>query len=249
VELLPAPRLIAPLLEAKFSNPSQRSINFEWSAVPKAIGYGIEIDCYGCWEKKRWSADHNHATNIYWMFQTNQYSFRFPSSADAGSWRVWSIDSAGRLGQASPWSVFAMEGKHGKNLPSPPAKTEMPGLPSSIVNNAHPVDSASGEPCVRPDPSTSTTAPKPVFTPDPGYGNTASRRFRVNGDVLAMLDINADGTVKRACLLRAVQADLGAEAIKVMRTWRFEPARRNGEPVPFEMSVATSFQIYPWRWN
>lgn len=249
VELLPAPKLIAPLLEAKFSNPSQRSIHFEWSAVPRAIGYGIEIDCYGCWDKKRWSADDNHATNIYWMFQTNEYNFQFPSAADAASWRVWSIDSAGRAGQASPWSVFAPEGKNAKKLPPPPAKAATPGLPSPIVNNAHPVDSATGEPCASPGQTADTTAPRPVYTPDASYGNTESRRFRINGDVIAMLDINADGTVKHVCLLKAVQADLGAEAIKTMRTWRFEPARRNGAQVPFEMNAIASFQMYPWRWN
>jgi TonB family protein len=111
------------------------------------------------------------------------------------------------------------------------------------------VDSVTGEPCTPQGKSpaqTDVTLPKGISTPEPEYGEL-SRRARVNGGARVLLDIGADGLVKRACLLDAIQPDLGEQAVKAVRLWRFEPARKGGEPIPSTSVIEVEFTIYPWR--
>lgn len=246
-ELLPAPQQKAPANNAGLPN---NYVRLEWAPVGGAAAYGVEIDCLGCCEQDRWCSETRQHTQVEWMVQS---PYLFPLlRGRAGIWRVWAVDQTGRMGKVSDWLVVGIAG--GKDLPPLPPQSHVPPqkLPVPMVLRvARPVDTATGEPCAWPvqnPPPKEVTPPKPVYTPDPEYSNSA-RRARINGQARAVLEVGPDGTVKRACLLEAVQPDLGEQAIQTARRWRFQPALKDGRPVSYETLVEFAFNIDPWRQN
>lgn len=256
-EPLPAPdhlRVISPEPLQNISSQSQQTtpnqwLEFQWEAVPKAVAYAIEIDCYGCCSKKHWCSDDKHKTFTTWMIKGNRYRYSL-GPGRFGSWRVWAIDNTGKSGQISPWSVFSVPVDPNAVVPSRPKKDALPrALPFPIVMaSAHPVDPITGEACDWPATQTKgpgITYPKRIYTPDPEYGDS-SRRAGVNGTARVVAHIGADGMVQRACLLDAVQPDLGEESVRTIRLWRFEPAHKDGIPIPYTAIIETDFTVYPW---
>ena len=251
--LLPAPEQLSPFNNEELQDVSPYRAKFKWTTVPEALAYGIEIDCYGCCqEKHRWCSDINGSTHVEWMVRVPSYSFLFPRDKP-GSWRVWAIDKDGRAGQISAWSVFAFQDAGKKNhFPNPPSANTFPPRPPLpfVRQSANPVDPETGEACAKPPlrQESGVTLPKGIYTPDPDYSES-SRRWRVSGGATVLVEIGTDGVVKRACLVDAVQPDLGEEAVQKVKTWKFEPARKNGEAIPYSLNVEVSFNIYPWRMN
>jgi len=43
---------------------------------------------------------------------------------------------------------------------------------------------------------------------------------------------------------RPLGMGLDEKAIEAVRTWRFEPAKKDGQPVPVQMNVEVSFRLY-----
>jgi hypothetical protein len=100
---LPAPGLVAPADGAKF-NIYPRVTNLEWSAVPGASKYVVEIQ--GC--SKNWTNCFEHPLYEKTSRETTgtTYSFKF-MGAQPGQWRVWALDSQGIPGAKSPWWKFS----------------------------------------------------------------------------------------------------------------------------------------------
>jgi len=227
----------------------EETLEFRWDAVPQAAAYAIEIDCYGCCAKRRWCSDADHRTFITWMIRSNNYRYSL-GLEQYGSWRIWAIDKAGQSGQVSPWSVFSVPLDPNAVLPARPKKDVPPrALPFPIVMQyAHPVDPITGEACTWPatqPKGPGITQAKGIYLPDPEYGDS-SRRWGVNGRVTLVVHIGTDGRVQRACLLDAVQPDLGEQSVKAVREWRFEPARKDGVEIPSIATIETDFTLYPW---
>ena len=86
------------------------------------------------------------------------------------------------------------------------------------------------------------TAPKPLYHPDPEYTDRA-RRKKINGTVVLSLVVATDGLVRDAKVTTSLDKDLDNQALKAVRTWKFEPATKDGTPVAVRISVETSFHI------
>ena len=87
------------------------------------------------------------------------------------------------------------------------------------------------------------SAPKPVFTPDPEYSEEA-RKSKYQGVVVLWLVIGPDGRPHEIRVARPLGMGLDEKAIEAVRTWRFEPARKDGQPVAVQMNVEVSFRLY-----
>jgi TonB family protein len=250
LEPLSAPQPLDVTARGQAAKSALETLQFQWATVSGAKAYGVEIDCYGCCADKRWCSQTNYGTDLVSLVWGSPYSHTFPSGRP-GSWRVWAIDNTGRSGKVSPWSVFLIAVVDPKKpLPRPPeTNASRPTLPFPIVmQSARPADPATGEACTWPGGTLSgpgVTPPRGLYTPEPEYGEI-SRRSRVNGGARVVVEIGADGSVKRACLLDAVQPDLGEQAVKAVKSWRFQPARKDGEAIPYTVTVETEFQLFPW---
>jgi len=66
----------------------------------------------------------------------------------------------------------------------------------------------------------------------------------VAGDVILEVVIRRDGTVGDIRVLRGLGAGLEERAEDAVRSWRFSPARRLGEPVDVIVEVAVEFSLH-----
>ena len=87
------------------------------------------------------------------------------------------------------------------------------------------------------------SAPRPVYAPDPEYSDEA-RKAKFQGTVVLWLIVTPDGRTHDIRVVRTAGLGLDEKAIEAVRTWRFEPARKDGQPVAVQISVEVSFRLY-----
>jgi periplasmic protein TonB len=86
--------------------------------------------------------------------------------------------------------------------------------------------------------------PEPIFSPRPNYTADAMRA-KVQGVVGLEAVVRPDGSVGDVKITRSLDPHFGLdqEAIRTVKSWRFRPAKRNGEPVPVWVDVELSFTL------
>ncbi len=85
--------------------------------------------------------------------------------------------------------------------------------------------------------------PSPIRMPQPSYTRDAIRD-KVEGAVVLRVIINEQGKVEVLKVLRSVP-ELDEEAIRVVESrWRFQPATKNGRPVPTLSDLVVRFRLY-----
>lgn len=85
--------------------------------------------------------------------------------------------------------------------------------------------------------------PIPIFSPDPYYTERA-REAKLQGTVVLVVVIGPDGLVHSARVSRSLGMGLDEKAIEGVKTWRFKPAMRCGNPVAVEVSIEIKFELY-----
>ena len=88
----------------------------------------------------------------------------------------------------------------------------------------------------------------PVLIPsskvDPTYPNEAMEK-RINGSVILLAVVRADGSVDKIFVIRCDKPGLGFEraAKEAVRQWRYKPALRGGRPVDVRLTVIVDFSL------
>jgi TonB family protein len=83
--------------------------------------------------------------------------------------------------------------------------------------------------------------PKATHAPDPQYPDVPADT-EPNGVVLMLVGINPKGHVEQVHVLRSSNAIFEASAVTTVRTWKFSPAKKDGQPVPVQVTVEMHFQ-------
>jgi periplasmic protein TonB len=83
--------------------------------------------------------------------------------------------------------------------------------------------------------------PKATHAPDPAYPDLPADT-EPNGVVVMLVGINPKGHVELVHVLRSSNAVFEASAVTTVRTWKFSPARKDGQPVPVQVTVEMRFQ-------
>jgi TonB family protein len=86
------------------------------------------------------------------------------------------------------------------------------------------------------------SGPVPVQKVDPKYPPTLITE-RVSGEVILYAVIRRDGTVDSIQLIRGIDQQLDANAIKALRQWKFRPGAKQGTPVELEAIVHIPFRL------
>lgn len=86
------------------------------------------------------------------------------------------------------------------------------------------------------------TAPVKIYAPKPLYTEEA-RAARLQGVVIVRAIVDADGSVRDVEVLKGLPLGLDRQTVETVREWRFEPARRNGQPVPVFLNITVSFTV------
>jgi TonB family protein len=87
------------------------------------------------------------------------------------------------------------------------------------------------------------SAPRPIYSPDPEYSEEA-RKAKYQGTVVLWVIVDADGRPRDIKIMRSVGLGLDEKAIDAVKTWKFEPARKDGHAVAVQISVEVDFRLY-----
>ncbi len=100
---LAQPTQLSPANGCAFST-YPRTTSLEWSAVPGAVQYGVDVDCYECCQTGKWCSD---ADGRVRSAVVNGLSYKFDFvGAQPGRWRVWAIGPGGAAGPKTGWFEF-----------------------------------------------------------------------------------------------------------------------------------------------
>lgn len=87
------------------------------------------------------------------------------------------------------------------------------------------------------------SAPKAIYSPDPEFSEEA-RKAKYQGVCVVWLVVGPDGRPRDIQVHRTLGLGLDEKAVEAVKTWRFEPAYRNGKPVAVQISVEVTFHLY-----
>ncbi|HLI62065.1 MAG TPA: energy transducer TonB [Terriglobales bacterium] len=87
------------------------------------------------------------------------------------------------------------------------------------------------------------SAPRVLYDPDPEYSEEA-RKAKYQGTVILWLIVNAEGKPQDIRVQRALGMGLDEKAVEAVKQWRFEPAKKDGHPVPVMINVEVNFRLY-----
>jgi len=153
----------------------------------------------------------------------------------------WPLSCIALLLLATRAPAFAQE----TSPPTPPPNAQSGSDAGASPSGA---GSAGGQPAGAPDNGTKpwrvgggVSAPKVLYDPDPSYSEAASRAA-YQGTVVLWLVVESNGMPDRIRVQRSIGMGLDEAAIAAVKTWRFQPALRNGEPVPVMINVEVNFR-------
>jgi len=86
------------------------------------------------------------------------------------------------------------------------------------------------------------SAPRAIYSPDPEYSEEA-RKARYQGVVVLYMVVGADGKPHDIRIQSLLGLGLDEKAIEAVRTWKFEPARKDGQSVNVQVNVEVKFRI------
>lgn len=122
------------------------------------------------------------------------------------------------------------------------------GLPAAAFNAISPVAKSAPPP---PPPTEKSQEPvrvggkvlppRALYAPQPTYPVLA-RQARVEGSVVLDATFDVQGTVTNLSVISGPQL-LYSAALQAVKTWKYEPVRLNGTPVPFMMEVTVHFHL------
>ena len=87
------------------------------------------------------------------------------------------------------------------------------------------------------------SAPRAIYSPDPEYSEEA-RKAKYQGTVVLWMIVDADGRPREIKVMRSVGLGLDEKAIEAVKTWKFEPAHKDGHAVAVQISVEVDFRLY-----
>jgi TonB family protein len=87
------------------------------------------------------------------------------------------------------------------------------------------------------------SAPRVIYKLDPEY-STEARQAKYQGTVVLSVIVDADGHTRHVQVARSLGMGLDEKAVEAVRQWRFEPARKDGRPVPVMVDVEVAFRLF-----
>jgi periplasmic protein TonB len=87
------------------------------------------------------------------------------------------------------------------------------------------------------------SAPRELYAPEPEYSEEA-RKAKYQGTCVLYVIVGADGRPRDLRVARSLGLGLDEKAIEAVKTWKFDPAMKDGKPVAVAISVEVEFRLY-----
>lgn len=117
-------------------------------------------------------------------------------------------------------------------------ENSQPGMPATSVR----LTPAPGAPVAASAPGATDSPARALLEVNPSYTADAMQR-KIEGRVDLQVTVQPDGTVSDAIVVRSLDPELDAEALKAVKKWRFAPALRGGQPVVATVPVQMHFTL------
>ena len=90
--------------------------------------------------------------------------------------------------------------------------------------------------------SDNVTPPSSIHTPAPeqkatGTASSGANEKVVEGVVILNIVVDREGKVSRVRVVRSLTPEMDRKAVERVKTWKFNPSRKDGKPVVVEMNV------------
>src|SRR5450631_1109491 len=85
--------------------------------------------------------------------------------------------------------------------------------------------------------------PRVTYSPPPQYSEKA-RVAKYQATCILKLIVGADGNPRNIRVINPIGLGLDEKALEAVRTWRFQPALKDGKPVAVEIAVEVDFHLY-----
>ena len=73
---------------------------------------------------------------------------------------------------------------------------------------------------------------------------SAAMRAKVQGQVIAQIVVDVDGTVARARVIQSLDPDLDEQAVLAVQQWLFHAGELDGRAVPVAVIVTLEFRLH-----
>jgi len=83
--------------------------------------------------------------------------------------------------------------------------------------------------------------PRALVQPAPEYP-AALRKQKLDGTVYVLFMVDRTGRVENPIVQKSTDPGFESAALQAVKRWKFEPGKRNGEPVVFRMRVPITFK-------
>lgn len=112
----------------------------------------------------------------------------------------------------------------------------------AMLHAAAQARAASESPVRAVTPEGGTTPPTLVQWTDAPYSPVGLEK-KIEGTVVLVALVRADGTVGALSVSRGLETTLDQSALRTVRDWKFEPAKRGGAPVAIVVEVTVEFKL------
>jgi TonB family protein len=86
------------------------------------------------------------------------------------------------------------------------------------------------------------SAPRPISSPEPTYSEEA-RKAKLEGDCVVSIVVDDKGKPTDLHVIKSLGMGLDEKAIEAIKTWKFEPAYKDGKPVAAKLTLQVSFRL------
>lgn len=132
--------------------------------------------------------------------------------------------------EAQPYELATESSSSGSDASNPPAAAQASQGPTS---NPYPGAYRVGG---------GVSAPKAIHAPSPKYSKQA-RQAKYQGTVVLWLVVDSTGLPQEIRVQRSLGMGLDEEAVEAVKKWRFQPAMKDGQPVPVMINVEVNFRL------
>jgi protein TonB len=87
------------------------------------------------------------------------------------------------------------------------------------------------------------SAPRAIYTPEPEFSEEA-RKAKYQGVVVLNIIVGTDGRVHNPRVVRSLGMGLDEKAMEGVKTWKFDPSKKDGRAVAVEMNIEVAFNLY-----
>jgi protein TonB len=85
--------------------------------------------------------------------------------------------------------------------------------------------------------------PRVIYGPDPEFSEEA-RKAKYQGTCVLGVIVDANGLPTNIRVITSLGMGLDEKAIEAVKTWRFDPAMKDGHPVAYAISLEVDFHLY-----